>query len=117
MERAARVGYQGEPGAFSEEAVGLLFPDGVAVPFRSLRPVFEAVRQRDVEFGVVPIENSQAGSINGTYDLLAAGDASIVGEALLRVDHALVALPGTCLEDLRTVASHPQALAQCQEFL
>lgn len=113
----ARVGYQGEPGAYSEEAVLALFPDATPVPNRDLRLIFEAVRSGELGFGVVPLENSQAGSINETYDLLAGSGVSIVGEAQVTVDHALMALPGTRLESIRLVRSHPQALAQCGEFL
>jgi prephenate dehydratase len=112
-----RVGYQGEPGAFSEEAVRLLLPRAEPVPVPTFRGVFEGVESRELDGGVVPLENSQAGSINETYDLLARGGVWIVGEVVVRVDHALLALPGTRLEDVRTVVSHPQALAQCDEFL
>ncbi|HEX9236806.1 MAG TPA: prephenate dehydratase [Actinomycetota bacterium] len=112
-----RVGYQGEPGAFSEQAAGLLFPQVQAVPHRTFRAIFDAVAEGSVDYGLVPLENSQAGSINETYDLLARGALHIVGEVLLQVDHALLAPPGTLLEDVRRVLSHPQALAQCDEFL
>jgi prephenate dehydratase len=114
---SARVGYQGEPGAFSEQAVGLLFSDADAVPHRSFRSIFQAVVDGDVRYGLVPLENSQAGSINETYDLLASGSVWIVGEVFLQVDHALLALPGTAAGDIRRVLSHPQALAQCEEYL
>lgn len=112
-----RVGYQGEPGAFSEEAVWTLFPGATPVPHRGLRSIFEDVRAARLRYGVVPLENSQAGSINETYDLLALGSVWIVGEVVVNVDHALLALPGTRLEDISQISSHPQALAQCQEFL
>jgi len=112
-----QVGYQGEPGAFSESAVGALFPDADAVPIRTLRQVFEALERRDIDHGVVPLENSLAGSINETYDLLSAGKAFVVGEVVVAVDHALLARPGTRTEEIRLVSSHPQALAQCDEFL
>jgi prephenate dehydratase len=111
------VGYQGEPGAYSEEAVAVLYPDAERRPYRSLHQVFEAVEGGHAEAGVVPLENSQAGAINETYDLLARGRLHIVGEAVVRVDHALLALPGIPLEYVKRVASHPAALAQCQEFL
>ena len=111
------VGYQGEPGAFSEEAVGMLFPDGEPVPHRTVRAVFEAIAAGLQDVGVVPLENSLAGSINETYDLLAKGETHIVAEVVIAVDHALLALPGTKLEYIRRVESHPQALAQCDEFL
>jgi len=113
----AIVGYQGEPGAYSEVAARLLYPDASLRPLRTLRAVFEEVAAGGLAAGVVPVENSQAGSINETYDLLGRGDLHIVGEAVIRVDHALLALPGVRLEDVRRVASHPAALAQCQEFL
>jgi len=111
------VGYQGELGAYSEQAVHALFPADEAVSFRTVRAVFESLASGVVDRGVVPLENSLAGSINETYDLLAGGEAHIVGELVLAVDHALLALPGTSLRDLKLVASHPQALAQCDEFL
>jgi prephenate dehydratase len=111
------IGYQGEPGAYSEQAVRALFPDAEAIPIRTLRRVFEAVESGELEHGLVPLENSLAGSINETYDLLSAGKAFMVGEVVVPIDHALLALPGTRTEDVRRVCSHPQALAQCEEFL
>jgi prephenate dehydratase len=111
------VGYQGEPGAYSEEAAHRLYPGAPLRPLRTLRAVFELVAGGELAAGVVPVENSQAGSINETYDLLGRGQLHIVGETVTRVDHALLALPGTRLDDVRRVASHPSALAQCQEFL
>jgi len=111
------VAYQGEPGAYSEDAAHGLFPGASLEPLRSLHQVFDRVASGAMRAGVVPLENSQAGSINETYDLLAKGDVHIVGEAVTRVDHALLALPGTELPEVRRVASHPAALAQCQEFL
>lgn len=112
-----RVGYQGEPGAFSEEAARVLFPDAVPIPHRTFRSIFEDVGGGSLRYGVVPLENSQAGSISETYDLLRNDRVSIVGEAVVRVDHALLALPGVGLGGIRVVASHPQALAQCEDFL
>lgn len=95
----------------------MLFPGAEAVPRRAFRSIFVDVESGELDFGVVPVENSTAGSINETYDLLAQGAARIVGEVIVHVDHALLALPGTALEDVRRVSSHPQALAQCQEYL
>jgi prephenate dehydratase len=112
-----RVAYQGEPGAYSEVAVRDLFPEGDAIPFRTLRQVFAAVESAAVDHGVVPLENSLAGSINETYDLLSPGKAFVIGEVIVAVNHALLALPGTRMEDVKRITSHPQALAQCQEFL
>ena len=112
-----KVGYQGEPGAYSELAVHVLFPDVEAEPHRTVRAVFDAVTGGAIDRAVVPLENTLAGSINETYDLLARGDTHIVGEVVVAVDHALLALPGASLEDVRVVSSHPQALAQCDEYL
>lgn len=70
-----------------------------------------------VDFGVVPIENSLEGSVNETYDLLLGSKLHVSGEINLRVVHCLIASPGTYLSDIKTVYSHPQALAQCRKFL
>ena len=115
-----RVGYQGEPGAFSEEAVVTLFAGDASVepvPCRTFRDVFDGVEAGGLGFGVVPLENSQGGSIADTYDLLLRESVSIVGEVVVRVDQALLGLPGATLDGIRRVWSHPQALAQCEEFL
>lgn len=116
---APRVAFQGEPGAFSEEAALLHFPEAQTSPRRTLREVFQAVADGTCEAGVVPVENSEAGSINETYDLLLEFHPSvrITGEVTLRVAHCLVGVPGTRLEHVRRVYSHPQALAQCERFL
>ena len=112
-----RVAFQGEKGAFSEEAVLKYFGEVELLPCRSLRDVFGAVAEGKTDFGVVPVENSQAGSINETYDLLLKYDLNIYGEVALEVNHCLMAPEGESLESIKTVYSHPQALAQCEEFL
>ena len=113
-----RVAYQGEPGAFSEQAVRRLFPDAEPMPCDTVRIVFSRVTSGEADFGVVPVENSQAGTVNETYDLLSGSDlVRIVGEAVVRVDHALVAPAGARLENVRRASSHWQALAQTEEFL
>jgi len=112
-----RVGFQGEPGAFSEAAVLRLLPDAEPRPFPTFEDVFDAVHENKVALGVVPIENSIGGSIHRNYDLLVEGDLAIVGEVQVPVVHNLLALPGVTLEDIRRVLSHPQALAQCAGFL
>src|SRR5579884_1868863 len=95
-----RVAFQGEPGAYSEEAVVRLFGEVETVPCAALAGVFEAVEAGRADRGVVPVENSQAGSINETYDLLLAHDLVITGELDLRVSHCLLALPGQALRDI-----------------
>lgn len=112
-----RVAFQGERGAYSDEAVSALFGDVEVRPCASLRAVFEAVASGQTDRGVVPVENSQAGSINETYDLLLSHSLFIVGEVDLRIRHCLLALPGQTLSTIRKVYSHPQALAQSEIFL
>jgi prephenate dehydratase len=111
------VAYQGEVGAYSEEGAVALFPDAEHRPLPSIRKVFEAVEVGRVTFGLVPMDNSQAGSINETYDLFLRHGLHLVGETVVRVDHCLLAQPGSAIDDLREVMSHPQAIAQCEEFL
>jgi prephenate dehydratase len=111
------VAYQGELGAYSEEGALALFPEAERHPLPSIRKVFEAVEVGRVRAGLVPLDNSQAGSINETYDLFLRHGLHLVGETVVRVDHCLLALPGSAIDDLREVMSHPQAIAQCEEFL
>ena len=113
----AIVAYQGEPGAYSEQGAAALFAAGDRRPFASIRKVFEAVEVGRAEYGLVPMDNSQAGSINETYDLFLRHGLHLVAETLVAVDHCLLALPGTPIDELEEVVSHPQAIAQCEEFL
>jgi len=113
-----RLAYQGEPGAYSE-AAALQFGGTHAetLPCKSFDEVFEAVVKRRATHGVVPLENSIGGTIHRNYDLLLEHELSITGEVELDVVHCLQALPGTKLSDVKTVYSHPQALAQCERYL
>jgi prephenate dehydratase len=113
-----QIAYQGEPGAFSETAVRAVFPDADTMPCHTVRIAFSRVTSGEADFGVVPVENSQAGSVNETYDLLLNSSlVRVVGEVVVRVDHALLALPGARLEGVRKAYSHWQALAQSEDFL
>jgi prephenate dehydratase len=113
-----RVAYQGEPGAYSERAVLAAFPDGEPMPCETIRLTFSRVTSGEADFGVVPVENSQAGSVNETYELLLRSSlVQMVGEIVIRVDHALLAIAGARLESIERAYSHWQALAQCEEFL
>jgi chorismate mutase/prephenate dehydratase len=113
-----KVAFQGEKGAYSESAVYKFFGESVEVkPCRDLAEAFESVDKQETKFGVVPIENSLEGSINQTYDLFLKYDLKVCGEVIIRVSHCLVANKGTTLEQIKTVYSHPQALAQCRNFL
>jgi prephenate dehydratase len=113
-----RIAFQGELGAFSEQAVAQLWPDAEPVPMREFIDVARAVARGDVELGLLPIENTLAGSVIGAYDAVFACDAlHVVAETVVPIHHCVLALPGATLETLRTVASHPVALAQCERFL
>lgn len=111
------IAFQGENGANSQEAIFDTF--GTETPTlacRTFEEIFGAVRDGGADLGMVPIENSTAGAINQSYDLLLDYDLPIVREVILRVRHALLAPSGTTLADIRRVYSHPQALAQCERF-
>lgn len=112
-----RIAYQGEPGAFSEAAARKFRADVETVPCPAFEDVFEEVERGRATLGVLPIENSIGGTIHRNYDLLIRHELRIVGEVELPVVHALVALPGTEIGHVKTVYSHPQALAQCDRFL
>jgi len=112
------VALVGEAGTFSHKACTQYFGSEVAiVSARSYRQVFEAVAEGRARFGLVPLENSLTGSVHENYDLLLSFDLKIVGEILLRLEYALLGRPGTKLEQLRRVLSHPEVFRQCQEFL
>lgn len=114
----AVVAFQGEAGAYSEEAVFNRFGHPIRTkPCRTLPEVFALVNRKIVSHGVVPVENSLEGSVNQTYDLLLTSNVQVCGEIMLRVSHCLIGHPGAQLRNIRTVYSHPQALAQCQSFL
>ena len=112
-----RLAYQGEPGAYSEAAALLYSPNTETLPCKTFDEVFDAVVKKRATHGVIPMENSIGGTIHRNYDLLVDHEISITGEVELDVVHCLQALPGTKLEDVRIVYSHPQALAQCEHYL
>jgi chorismate mutase/prephenate dehydratase len=112
------VAFQGELGAYSESAVYQFFGSTVqAKPCRDFRDVFESVKQKEVAAGVVPVENSLEGSVNQNYDLFFNYNLKVCGEVIVKVEHCLIVNPGTSLEQIKAVYSHPQALAQCRGFL
>ncbi len=113
-----RVLYQGEPGAYADEAAARFFGEETARDrVATWEEVFLALKEGRADYGVLPIENSSTGSINQVYDLLARYGAYIVGEQTVKVDHCLMAPRGTALEHITDVYSHEQGLAQCEEYL
>jgi prephenate dehydratase len=113
----SRIAYQGVPGAFSEQASLQFSPQAEAVGFSSFRQAFAAALDGDCRYACLPVENSLAGSINQTYDLLTDSPLHVVGEQVVRVHHNLLVKPGVGFADIRRVYSHPQALEQCKAFL
>ena len=112
------VAFQGEIGAYSEEAAFQFFGPSIQVkPCESLDDVFRVVEKDEAPRGVVPIENSLEGSISRVYDLLLDSSLKVCGETEVRVVHCLIASPGTRLDLIKRVYSHPQALGQCRAFL
>ncbi len=112
------VAYQGEPGAFGEEAViGWFGDDATPMPMPTFSAVCAAVDDGSADAGVLPLENSLAGTVGDALDALADGDLRVVGELLLPIRHQLLVLPGVRVDEVRRVSSHWQALAQCERFL
>jgi chorismate mutase/prephenate dehydratase len=115
-----RIAYQGVEGSFSHLAAQRRYagrPGGALLTGHdSFRAAADAVAAGAADLALLPIENTTAGSINETYDLLAAGALHITGEVVSAIEHCLLALPGATLDELRVVISHPQALAQCHEL-
>jgi chorismate mutase/prephenate dehydratase len=112
------VAFQGEPGAYTEEAAIRFFGKSTrGVPYETLDEVFESVEVGEVPFALVPVENSLEGSITRAYDLLLDSSLMVCGETELRISHCLIAVEGASLETIKYVYSHPQALGQSRNFL
>lgn len=112
------VAFQGEHGAYSEQAVRQHFGAAArALPCRSFLEIFNTLQDGRASFGMLPVENTLAGAVISAYDLLADYDLHIQAEVIVRVEHCLMAAPGTALADVRRVMSHYQALAQCENTL
>jgi prephenate dehydratase len=112
------VAFQGEAGAYSEQALREHFgPEVSSLPCADFEGIFEAIHAGRAQRGILPVENSLAGTVSAAYDQLVDHDLRIQGEVILRVEHCLLALSGLKLSDIRRAKSHPQALAQCQQTL
>ncbi len=112
-----RVAFQGEPGAFSEAAaIQLLGPEITTVPRATFDAVFRAIPENAADALLVPVENSLAGSVVRVYDLMLENQLTITAETILPIELNLIAVPGASLDQIKSVASHPMALAQCEHF-
>ena len=118
VDEQTKVCYFGVPGTHTQQAMENFFGEeinGISCP--TFQSVMEAVEKGEAQYGVLPIENSSTGGITANYDLLLNYTNSIVGQYVNKIDQCLVALPGTRIEDIKTVYSHPQALMQCSQYL
>lgn len=113
----AAVACQGVEGAYSQMACDRLFKRANVLHFSTFEAVFSAIEKGLCQYGVIPVENSTAGSVNAVYDLMMKHDFKIVRSVRLKVDHNLLVNHGTKLEDIKEIYSHEQAISQCSEFL
>jgi chorismate mutase/prephenate dehydratase len=112
------IAFQGERGAYSESAVFQFFGNDTQVkPCRDFKDVFDSVCTQETQFGVVPVENSLEGSVPQNYDLFLKYNLKVCAEVIVKVEHCLIANPSATLADIKAIYSHPQALAQCRNFL
>ena len=115
--KSARIAFQGEPGAFSEAAAIQLLGESIAtVPRPTFDSAFAAIPEGAADALLAPVENTLAGSVVRVYDLLVESDLTMVAETILHIEHQLIGCPGAALAGLRSVSSHPVALAQCEKF-
>lgn len=116
--RKARVVFQGAEGAYSQAAMQEYFGDQIqSAHVDSFRDAMAALDEGSADFAVLPIENSTAGIINEVYDLLVEFENYIVGEQIIKIEHCLLGVPGTKIEDIQTIYSHPQSLMQSAKYL
>jgi len=112
-----RVAYQGAPGAFSHEACTALRPWDVAVPFETFADALDALRTGDCDTALIPVENSTIGVVEPAATLVREGGFQVLADVWRPIRHALMAVPGAMLSDIRTIESHPIALDQCRANL
>src|SRR6266436_9379756 len=115
--KTMRVAFQGEPGAFSEAAAIQLLGGAITtVPRATFEAAFRAIDEDAADAFLAPVENTLAGSVVRVYDLLLGSRLTVVAETILPIEHHLIGVPGATLAGLKSVASHPMALAQCERF-
>ncbi len=116
LPKTGRIACQGVEGAYSQQAADKLFPLGKLIYFGSFNGVFDAVESGDCDFGILPIENSSHGTVSAVYDLMKDHSFSIVRSIKMKIDHSLLAKKGACLDNIKAVYSHEQAIGQCSRF-
>tara|TARA_B100001540_G_scaffold316793_1_gene347619 strand:- start:97 stop:939 length:843 start_codon:yes stop_codon:yes gene_type:complete len=114
MSNKIKFSFQGVKGAYSELAGKNLYPNSISIPCKTFEEMFESVRKKDADVALVPIENSRAGRVADTQRLIPDSNLKIIGEYFLEINHCLVAIPGTSLNDIKRIHSHEQAIAQCR---
>lgn len=115
--RKMRVAYSGTTGAFAHIAAKRMFPEAEYVAFSSFKEAYDAVQSGEYDCAVLPIENSYAGEVGEVMDLIFSGDLCINQVLDVPIEHDLLAVDGASIDDIKTVVSHPQALAQCGEYI
>lgn len=117
IEEKSKVAYCGTQGSFSEQATRKLFPGGTLIPCPSFRDAYALAAKGEADYALLPLENSYAGEVSATMDLLYHGDLAVSDLYEMKVVQNLVGIKGATLADVKTVISHPQALAQCAEYI
>lgn len=117
MQSGLRVAYSGVEGAFAHIAAGRIFPGGTRVPYSDFKAAYDAVVRGESDVAVLPIENSYAGEVGQTIDLIFSGSLFINGIYELEIHQNLLGLPDATVEDIKRVTSHPQALSQCHDYI
>ena len=117
MQSGLKVAYSGVEGAFAHIAAGRVFPEGNRVSYRDFKAAYDAVVRGECDVAVLPIENSYAGEVGQTIDLIFSGGLFINGIYELDIHQNLLGLPDATVEDIRKVTSHPQALSQCHDYI
>ena len=113
-----KVAFFGEKGSYTEQAMIEFFQaDFIDIPMATFQEVMQAIKDSKVEYGVLPIENSSTGTLSDIFDLLAEYDNYIIGEHVVKIEHALLGLPDSKIEDIKEIYSHKQPLLQCSKFL
>jgi len=116
MENKMNIAYQGTPGSYSEQLLKTIFPNSLYQPCETFSSLIDFASESG-NFGLLPVENSIAGTVNEAYEELIESDLSIFGEYIKKIKHSLIALPESSLELISNVISHPQALQQCSKYL